>query len=186
MNSGLFPVALADVSWSSEKALYSEVMCDWLFFAGSLTRRLQAYDLPFSVKVLSEKTAVMPSYEQALLMSPTELATIREVFLCVNETPWVYAQSVLPHSALSSGFASLMNIGNKPLGELLFTTEDVKRGELLAAGFESGSNLHTLLASFSQATEQRLIGRRSLFSRQHSVISVAEIFLPACPVYSHT
>lgn len=183
MNSGIFPVDLTGVTWSSDASVYSKPEQSWLFCSGSLTKKLKDFKLPFSVSVLSEKSVVLSDDEKASFGENSANAKIREVFLCVDSRPWVYAQSVLPEEALKTGFASLSDIGNKPLGELLFTSKDVQRGALSAASFLPDSQLHHFLAQYSQTTTQTLIGRRSFFSCQNSVISVAEIFLPSCPVY---
>lgn len=184
MNLVHFPVTLTGVTWSHDDSAYTDTMRDWLFSSGSLTRRLQAYALPFTVTVLSEKLTALSERDQRLLETHSDTATIREVFLCVDGVPWVYAQSVLPTTALNTGFAALVNIGTKPLGELLFTAEDVKRGQLMATCFDAHSELHAMLADCSLPTLLPLVGRRSLFSRQECLISVTEIFLPSCPIYS--
>lgn len=184
MNSGLYPVDLSGVDWASTRQVYTETMCDWLFSSGSLTQRLKDYQRDFSVIVLSEKVVSLTAEQRNLLNASSIDTTVREVFLCVDGKPWVFAQSILPHCALHSGFASLVNIGDKPLGELLFTTTDVIRGKLLAAQFDLQSALHQFLLQQAVPVEHELVGRRSLFTRQASVISVTEIFLPSCPVYS--
>ena len=97
---------------------------------------------------------------------------VREVLLQNGGTPWVFARSVIPVVLMETEFNQL---GSQPLGKRLFNDDRFERGafELCKVGN----------SSFAGDTGVTLLGRRSCFHyRQHALL-VAELFLPASPVY---
>ena len=45
---------------------------------------------------------------------------VREVYLCVDNIPVVFARSILPTSSCTGINRDLLQVGNKPLGDVLF------------------------------------------------------------------
>lgn len=148
---------------------------DWLYAErGSLTGRL--VDLAagaFSVRPLAEGWQPLREDEcQALHLTPGSQGWVREVFLCGNGQPWVYARSVAGRDALvDSGFA-LQQLGTRSLGELLFKDPAFTRGALEASPYAA----EWLPAA---VPHDRLWGRRSCFYQGALAVLVAEVFLPA-------
>jgi len=81
---------------------------------------------------------------------------VREVSLYGDNQPVVFARSVIPKNAKTD---SIMRIGNKPLGEILFTDPNTLR-EPIEVTFQND-----------------IWGRRSVFVMNNSRILVSEFFL---------
>ena len=150
------------------------VVRDWLFNKDSLTRRLTALSADgFSVTPLIEGWQRLRSDECAALGVPDgSQGWVREVYLRGHGQPWVFARSVAARSALEGSGLALDQLGNRSLGELLFSDRAFDRGELQACRYPA----QWLPV---QACNQRLWARRSCFSRGALGVLVAEVFLPA-------
>ena len=71
----------------------------WVASTDSLTARLIAAGEPGAFRVrLLRQTIGLPQRDEALALgiAPRRYAWLREVALCVDETPWVVARSVAP------------------------------------------------------------------------------------------
>lgn len=139
---------------------------------GSLTKRLKAQcKYSFEVNVLFEGVGRIQQHEKRVLKCALDFGWIREVELKVDGTTWVIARSVVPLSTLKGADLQLRYLGNKPLGQLLFSHPRYQRKE-----FEIG-------------VHKDIWGRRSIFncSKQSSEITqgitvksllVSEVFMP--------
>lgn len=143
----------------------------WLLDTGSLTDRIEKACEHFSLTLIGEGKAPIHDSEHERLQS-TQSCTVREVLLCDDGTPWVYARSVIPDALMSAEFNQL---GEQPLGRRLFNDARFTRGE-----FEICRTRHPLFAADSGLS---LWGRRSVFHIQQHALLVAELFLPASPLY---
>ncbi|AHY44531.1 chorismate lyase [Stutzerimonas decontaminans] len=147
---------------------------DWLYVdKGSLTRRLT--DLAngaFSVTPLHEAWQALRADECAALGVPPESeGWVREVYLCGHGRPWVFARSVAARSQLTDSGLDLQRLGNRSLGELLFSNPAFARGTLQACHYP---------ADWLPA-ERRADGlwaRRSCFRQNQLGVLVTEVFLP--------
>ena len=172
-----FPVGL-EVNWepSDRVALSDPYLKNWLLDTGSLTERVQSLCLHFTLDKLGQGSEALHTCEKALLNTDGESAwQVREVLLCADGEPWVYARSVIPQSLIDD---ELANLGTQPLGKRLFNDPRFARSdfELCQASPSSLSRLNMEIAD-------TLWGRRSLFSFQGSRMIVAEVFLPGAPAY---
>lgn len=147
----------------------------WITDKGSLTRKLiNKSSGQLRVEVLGQKIqAVRLSEKQALQMPHRQHAVVREVILYGNNQPWVYARTVIPLNTLHGPLRHLHYLGNKPLGEKLFTDPTMKRGDIEAAAFSAEQ-----LPKKLQAMEGDIWGRRSVFHLKGKPLLVAEVFLP--------
>jgi chorismate--pyruvate lyase len=151
----------------------------WLVDDGSLTQRLRAKCGRFSVERVRQRRA-RPLPDEALLlrMHPHERALLREVSLCSDGHPVVFAHSVLPRSSLRGAWHGLGRLGTKPLGAALFANPHVIRKPL---AFRKLLPHHALYARAVELLAERpdcLWARRSLFLLNNSPILVTEVFLP--------
>ena len=104
----------------------------WLHDKGSLTQKLiNASNGHFQVRVVRNEWAV-PCHSEAMAvgLKPREMAIIREVELLCYGQVWVAARSIIPHSTLIGRLRRFKDIGSKPLGALLFSHPNMKRGQL--------------------------------------------------------
>ena len=127
------------INWHSNLTDIPENLENWLFDDMSLTAKLKQKYSNFAVEVISES-----QINNGFIK--------REVKLCDGKIPVVYAISIIPQNAIE-----LINLGNKPLGEILFN--DGKRLKILVA--KSG----------------KFWGRKSIFSFQKQEVIVCEFFL---------
>ena len=156
----------------------------WLMDSGSLTKKLvQKANGNFRVSVLNQSIRpVLRSEQHALLIPHRQWALIREVILYGNNVPWVYARTAIPLTTLKGSLRRLHYLGNKPLGEQLFTDPSMLRGELQIAKFLPshlpGTAKKTLLSPW-----QSTWGRRSVFCLSSQPLLVSEVLLPSL-IYS--
>ena len=103
----------------------------WLLDSGSLTQRLKSMcSKQFRVRVLRHDWGIPSSSEQEFLQCSSEMASIREVLLYVDDYPAVFARSVLPGSSLTGENRELLKLGERPLGEFLFNQPSLRRGQI--------------------------------------------------------
>lgn len=104
---------------------------------------------------------------------------MREVHLLCGDTPWVYARTVMPVSALRGRQRRLSRLGNKPLGAALFADPGLQRGEVQVARIGREEALFGRALAAPPAEIDAIWGRRSVFRLRGSALLVSEIFLPA-------
>lgn len=146
---------------------------DWLLDRGSLTERLIAASAGnFRVEILRQQWGVARQDEARLLgLKPRQAALIREVILYGKDQPWIYARSILPAKSLNHSLRYLKQLGNKPLGAVLFSDPGMRRGDIEI------SHVHAQQLPF--AVPQKVWGRRSVFFLHKQPLLVSEVFLPA-------
>ncbi|CAC9588154.1 Chorismate--pyruvate lyase [Bathymodiolus heckerae thiotrophic gill symbiont] len=127
----------------------------WLYDEQSLTKKLKTKFELFSVNVSSQRQVVLPSDEESFLMQGRPCLE-REVELIGDGNAVVYARSVIPKTVDTEG---LLNIGVRPLGEMLFNSSSVTRD------------------AFQIANANGTWGRRSIFTLGNTKILVSEFFL---------
>jgi len=132
-----------------EKALF------WIRDDQSLTQKLKKRYTDFRVEVHKQEELEIYNHEINLLGNEKNFI-VREVSLYGDNQPVVFARSVIPKNAKTD---SIMRIGNKPLGEILFTDPNTLR-EPIEVTFQND-----------------IWGRRSVFVMNNSRILVSEFFL---------
>lgn len=139
-----------------------QIWQDWLSDAGSLTQLIaNKTQSPVSVEVLSDRNQNLLNDEALLFNQPLNHCRIREVYLCVNDVPVVFARSILPTSSSTGINRDVLQLGSKPLGEVLF-----KKGKA-----------PILLRQITEVSGLGW-GRRSLYQLRGHPILISEFFLP--------
>lgn len=155
--------------------LPSSPLKDWLLAPGSLTQKLKACCNEFEVRVLGEGQLMPLAGEYPGHSS----VWVREVLLCLDSTPWVFARTLIPQALLLERQADFVGLGSRPLGELLFSQDAFIPGKIEIAQFNRTSRLAQLAASLDQSVECPLWGRRRYFHLGQTDMFVSEMFLPA-------
>ncbi len=170
---------MSDQYWQSFLPVTAAGYMHWLRDHGSLTLRIQQRCAAFSVRNAGNCLAVAAYDETALLgLPPRHKIYTREVFLYADGKPVVFAHSVVAPQHLRGVWRALQNLGNKPLGALLFTHPLVKRAPLHYKALQPQHALFQRAAAMLDAAPERMWARRSLFSLRDAPLLVTEVFLP--------
>jgi len=171
--------------WRSHNVLMSHSVpaeiASWLFDQGSLTRRILLHcKKQFRVEVLSQKWQ-RPMLNEAIRLGvhPEHHALIREVLLYCGDTPWVFARSVLPRKTLTGRRRFLGKLGNRPLGEILFSDPNIQRDALEIAQIKKGQRMFRCATGCLNEPPDFVWGRRSVFYLHKKPLLVNEVFLPS-------
>lgn len=141
---------------------------DLITHAGSLTSRLR--DLcsgGFNLQLLGERNR------------QDAPGLLREVLMLCGNSPWVFAQTVIPQSTLAD-YPWLSELGNRPLGDSLFERPHVVRDGLFVACLAPGHALYErAVRDAGLATSpDGLWARRSVIRILDSELSINEVFFP--------
>jgi len=174
-------------SWHQpQRRLMPAELASWLTDKGSLTRQLKKHSRDgFSVDLLGNSWIKPLTDESLSLRIPSyELSYQREVRLMDGEQAMVYARTIVPRTTYMSMQHRFNQLGNKPLGELLFTDATVSRGPIEIACLKPSQWLYEMALLAEDARPDKLWGRRSHFYIAGKALLVNEIFLPA--LYRHS
>lgn len=182
--SNKFGSHISEPVWRSRDMLLNHAPIEivpWLFDEGSLTRRILFHcKNEFRVEVLSQK------WERPMLNEAFRLgvhsehhALIREVLLYCGDKPWVFARSVLPRKTLTGRRRFLGKLGNRPLGEILFSDPNIQRDDLEVAEIKKGQRMYNCATKSLVDVPDSVWGRRSIFYLHKKPLLVNEIFLPS-------
>ncbi len=150
----------------------------WLNDTGSLTNRLKAISSDFQVKLVNKANSTASFEELSKLgCKHNQKAYVRDVFLISRGLPVVFAHSVLPYSSIKGPWFRLKRLGNKPLGEVLFSDPRVSRTALTFKKLNCRDILHEKAVESLPNLPKFLWARRSVFKLNGSCILVNEIFL---------
>ena len=158
----------------------------WLASGGSLTNKLKAHSGAFRVQLLHQDTATCLADEANIIgyHRPGRVWE-REVLLRCDNTPVVFAHTVVPMSADASDWPLFSALGERSLGSTLFGDPRVRRGELqfarLRAGHPLAQRARAALAANGAVVpaDALLYARRCLYRRREGTLLVTEVFLPS-------
>ena len=152
--------------WTSIESIESKVdasIFSWLSESGPITNRIKLSQ-KFELELLNDEIDEISKEEKLFLNTVSETFRVRRVILLGNNTPVVYAKSVIPSSTIENGLSSLGKIGNAPLGDILFTPGVFTKLEMVCA-------------SFLSKEKNVYWGRKIKYSVNCEPISVMEVFL---------
>ena len=152
--------------WTSIESIESKVdasVLSWLSESGPITNRIKLSQ-KFELELLNDEIDEISKEEELFLNSFSQTFRVRRVILLGNNTPVVYAKSVIPSSTIENGLSSLGKIGNAPLGDILFTPGVFTKLEMVCA-------------SFLSKEKNVYWGRKIKYSVNSEPISVMEVFL---------
>lgn len=170
----------------SQLAALPVTLKEWLLDSGSLTARLREQYQDVRIALLRQETAAISPGEQQLFDADKHSFEIREILFICDGQPRVFARTLLPESTLELTQANFRQLGNRPLGEVLFQTSGMERGAIQVSSFDADSSIGHFSKQLGYPIRQPLWGRRSLFYLQQQPLLVTEIFLPAAAPYQDT
>jgi chorismate--pyruvate lyase len=157
----------------------------WLLDPGSLTRRvIQVCGKDcFRVRLLHQGWGTPLNSERRVLHARRGVITlIREVELLCDDVPWVFARTLIPVTSLQRSVKRLTQLGERPLGAVLFSDPKVHRGMTQYARLQSRHPLFHAACRHVDEQPEVLWGRRTLFTLAARPLLVNEIFLPGIPL----
>ena len=179
-----FPIGL-DVNWvCASNAPQQSRLNDWLLDPTSLTARLKKHCNTFRVELLGQRVEACQAHEANSDILEGERVLVREVVLFCDEQPHVFARSLLPIKSLTGEQKQLANLGEQPLGQVLFNNPKLHRQVVEVANIAPSLRVCQLAAMLNLEINQNLWGRRSLFFIEDKPLMVAEVFLPGARAYT--
>lgn len=155
-------------------------MRSWLQDVDSLTARLRALAPNFRVQLLDQGEARALGDEAALLGQPAaRCMLVRQVLLHCHGEPCVFARTVAPRATLVGRYRRLLALGERPLGEVLFTDRHIRRGPMQVACLLPQHALYRQAVAVLAGQPSALWARRSLFYLAGRPLLVNEVFLPS-------
>ncbi|ABF09930.1 chorismate lyase [Cupriavidus metallidurans] len=153
----------------------------WITGEGSLTARLMSASAAFRVRRLAQAPQLPLADEwRALGLIRPLPAITREVLLICDETPAVFAHTIVDPRYARRDWPFLRGLGNRPLGGALFVDPRVRRDPFQFARLTPCHPLRQALQRVLPAlsSEPMLPARRSVFRRGGGAMLVTEVFLP--------
>lgn len=160
-------------------------VAEWVAEFGSLTQKLSNYVETVRLELLKETTEIAsPSERRILELKDTQYSQIREVTLFGPQEPWIYARTIVPES----DGKMILDLGDTPLGSILFTSSEMRRQSLEVMQIEQNHRLFKAAHNVCSSVEnyQNLWVRRSLWASVNAgstKLLLLEVFLPDSPLY---
>ena len=152
----------------------------WIALRTSLTAHLgQHFGAAVSVRVLSERHDRFLTSERLLLDTLARSGRVREVQLEVEGRPYVVARTVFPAHTARGANRSLLHLGNRALGSLLFGAMRAPATVRQFIGLYPSASLWRVMQPYLPGDAHRLWARRALHLLHGRPLLVTEIFLPA-------
>ena len=169
--------------WQNESSIQEgpddKRLHDFLFQNGSLSRSIEeSCSGTFNIELKNESwSAPMSDENQLLALIDNEITFIRESWLKCDNKRLVYARTVIPRITFEGESQGLMELGNKPLGNILFSDNKTYRTNMRYAKIPLHCDLHKQ-ATLGTDIVTELWGRQSLFYIKNNPLLVTEVFLP--------
>ena len=187
MSEPTFNLNQSEPQWQSAQHLphagISDSMRDWLLDDGSLTRRV-VRNCPqrFRVQVLNQAWGIpLASEYKTLEMWSEAAAWIREVELHCGMTPWVFARTLIPQRSMEGDILRLTELGDRPLGEVLFSDPKARRDRVEVAELLPHHLMFRSATAHLATVPHHLWARRTLYYMESRPLLVNEVFLPDLP-----
>lgn len=176
------PISYGGIGWHEQAAGVPAPARRWLTVPGSLTAAVRAVSREFAVRrQLEAWRRPLRDEAQALGVAARERVWTREVLLCDGPAPLVFAHTIAARSALPA-WPWLRDLGDRPLGEVLFEHHEVARQPLEFRRLDARHPLYHAaarrIAALGGAAPPHLYARRSVFALLGERLLVSEVFLP--------
>ena len=170
------------LAWRTRPLRAGGRLACWLHDRGSLTARLQARGR-FAVRLLRQGPARPTRDEAAALeIKRDRLLWVREVALCVDPHPLVFAHTILPNRPRGPLRVWLARLGRQSLGALLFSRPRFVRSAIACKRLDRRHPLYAPAIAALQLADSppaMLWARRSRFVHGAQSVLVTEVFAPA-------
>lgn len=151
----------------------------WLLFEGSFTIKVQSLNglnEKFAIRILKEDLSLLKGFV-CDLNSSNYLYT-RDIQIFLGEKLLMFANSVVPKNANLIFKKKFRSLGERSLGNLLFSYKDMVRSSFELAKVMPDTTEFKLATLSSQEAPPFLWARRSHFSLQERCLTLVEVFSP--------
>ena len=138
----------------------------WLTEEGSLTERLKKEFDDVKVEVI---------YEGVYLLDKNFY--VREVLLKSNNSPKIFARTLIKIEDLQAEWSSLKNLGDQSLATILFNSPDIKKTSVFYKELFLDDFMFAHINALSPIDKKSLWARRSSWKKQGTYLELLEIFL---------
>ena len=142
--------------------LNSSIIKSWLLEEGPITKRIKQNGA-FRLHLIQDEFSSINQNDKDFIECTSNEIKLREVLLYCDDSPVVFAQTIIPAEAISKGLKDLGNLGSKPLGDILFEEDIFTKDKVFYALFERNSSLYW--------------GRKAKYIVKGYKFSVMEVFL---------
>lgn len=173
---------LAEPDWKTNHPgihrIIPEKTASWIYEPESITRRLRClYNNQINVKLLFHQHCLPFLSEGKLLKQQgNHYCLTREVMLSSNNKPLILARTIIPKKTLQGAQRILSRLGNKPLGEVIFSYPKLQRLEMQIAKIEPSHWLPKIKHQVD--LNQPVWARRTIYAIKDRQLLVSEFFLP--------
>lgn len=165
--------------WRDEAPAWTPALHQLMTEPGSFTAALTARLGPISVRPLLQHWQVVRGDEaQALALAAPQPCYVREVLLCRDNQPVIFARTVIPARSLLGANRELTQLGGRALGALLFAG-DGERVTLQYRSLDGRELLARRLLQLQLSWQRGQPARRSLFRLRGAPLLVQEVAMPA-------
>lgn len=163
----------------TETELLDHRLHGFLFQDGSLSRFIEDNcSGKFHIELKNESWCQPLSDEiESLSLAENEITFVRESWLKCDNKRLVYARTVIPRATFEKESQELLQLGNKPLGNILFNDNTTYRTNMRYAKIPVDWSLHQQATADSKIISD-LWGRQSLFYINNNPLLITEVFLP--------
>jgi chorismate--pyruvate lyase len=151
----------------------------WLIGNGLLTLRLKAVcGERFGLHLVDQWTGLLSNSHKSALRVADNAGLFRDVEMCSGEKVWVFGQTVIPDSTLSS-HSWLAELGDSGLGETLLDLSGVERGSYEYAWLPIAEAVTARALRNAEIKPAGLWARRLRITLRGAPLLTQELFLPA-------
>ena len=153
------------MSWlTSPKVVGVEL--SWLTEEGSLTERLKKEFDDVKVEVVYEGT-----------YSIDKNFYVREVILKSNNSPKIFARTLVKQDDLQEAWSSLKHLGSHSLASILFNSPEIHKISVFYKKLALNDPLFIHLNSFNLTNNKSIWARKSIWKKEGAILELIEIFL---------
>lgn len=157
---------------------------DIFFDAGSMTKKIKELSNDqMSVTVLDHSWQKPHESERKILSQQNVWGIGREVVLSGINVPWIYARSFFPMDVVKAHGQQFTGLGQRPLGEILFSDPRISRSDYSIACLLPGHREYQVAADAFKLYPEFMWARRSQFYLPSGAIVLLEVFSPLMEKY---
>ena len=154
----------------------------WLLYPDSMTQQLRKMSALFkqelTIKLVDEQLEILPGSDAMDALFPCRWVYSRETQLFAGSTLLMYAKSLIPKDQNSLWKRMFRNLGQQPLGQILFSDANFKRSDFEIAKIFPKTTEYNLVTFANKLEPEFIWARRSFFYEHIPCLLLTEYFSP--------